>query len=61
MLIDMLKEIGEARRQAAADGISAHLVAEVAPQTIGDSKLAQQQIRRFAKIQRASLRDQART
>src|SRR5271156_658692 len=35
----------------------AALVAEVAPQTIDDIKFAQAQIRRFAEIQRASMRD----
>src|ERR1700738_2572878 len=39
-----------------ADEIGA-LVAKVAPQTIDDIKFAQQQIRHFAEIQRASLRD----
>src|SRR6267378_3437092 len=39
-----------------ADDIEA-LVAEVAPQTIDDIKFAQAQIRHFAEIQRASLRD----
>src|SRR5271166_4701711 len=33
------------------------LVAKVAPQTIDDIKFAQAQIRRFAEIQRASMRD----
>ena len=39
-----------------ADEIGA-LVAKVAPQTIDDIKFAQAQIRHFAEIQRASLRD----
>src|SRR6202011_3291865 len=39
-----------------ADEIGA-LVAKVAPQTIDDIKFAQAQIRNFAEIQRASLRD----
>ena len=33
------------------------LVAQVSPQTIDDIKFAQQQIRNFAEIQRASLKD----
>src|SRR5438309_11452416 len=36
---------------------TAALVAEVAPQTIDDIKFAQEQIRNFAEIQRASLKD----
>src|SRR5271169_1045392 len=39
-----------------ADEVAA-LIAEVAPQTIDDIKFAQAQIRNFAEIQRASLRD----
>ena len=42
--------------QLSADEIAA-LVAKVAPQTIDDIKFAQAQIRHFAEIQRASMRD----
>ena len=44
------------RFQLSADEIAA-LVAKVAPETIDDIRFAQAQIRRFAEIQRASLRD----
>src|SRR5487761_562193 len=40
-----------------SDGEIAALVAKVAPQTIADIEFAQQQIRNFAEIQRASLKD----
>ena len=40
-----------------SEGEIATLVAKVAPQTIDDIKFAQAQIRHFAEIQRASLRD----
>ena len=40
-----------------SDGEIAELVANVSPQTIDDIKFAQAQIRNFAEIQRASLRD----
>src|SRR6201981_17270 len=44
------------RFRLAEDEVAA-LVAKVAPQTIEDIKFAQAQVRRFAEIQRASMRD----